>query len=510
MAPFAELWISKIFACAGDADPGFAHRRRVGHRQRGVGGRRDLEQLVGPRRHRVLGGLHDPRARVRHARARRPARQRGPAARGGLLGGQRRRVPGDGTVNAEASAKNVITVGASEGVRPGGHGRLRRGRAERQRGPDRPVLQPRARPTTAASSPTWSPPARASPARGRGTAPTPARGELLAHLHRPRYSMASGTSQAAPAGRGRRGVGARWYLDNVGRRPPSPAMTKALLINTATDLAGGPGNTVAAQPTRAGGGSTSRSAFDSTPREYYDQQPVDLLEAGDTASARVRGPGRLQAREGHAGLDGPAGAGVRQRVRQRPRPRGRRRRADLPRQRLRRAPTRARAAPPTRATTSRACTCHRGPRALVRDGARDDRGRRRPQRTTATDQDFALVVSNATDQPAPQLVHQPTTIDDSARRRRRRRARVRRAGAAERADPQRRPLGLAGGSATLSGGAGLTVTQGTRPTRPSTTTPWARTTTPFGAAPRERGHLRRRRGGDAPIATGPRRRRSRS
>ncbi len=57
----------------------------------------------------------------------------------------------------------------------------------------------------------------------------------------PLYNLVSGTSQAAPAVSGFASLIHTWYRANHGNNTtyPSPAMTKALMINTATDLAGG-------------------------------------------------------------------------------------------------------------------------------------------------------------------------------------------------------------------------------------------------------------------------------
>ena len=72
------------------------------------------------------------------------------------------------------------------------------------------------------------------------------------------YSLVSGTSQAAPQVAGAAALVRDWYEPQRGAAP-SPALTKALLINTATDLAGG--RTARATrsppvptPTRDGGG----------------------------------------------------------------------------------------------------------------------------------------------------------------------------------------------------------------------------------------------------------------
>ena len=55
------------------------------------------------------------------------------------------------------------------------------------------------------------------------------------------YSLVSGTSQAAPEATGFAALLREWYdrEESRGAAVPSPALTKALMVNTATDLAGG-------------------------------------------------------------------------------------------------------------------------------------------------------------------------------------------------------------------------------------------------------------------------------
>jgi hypothetical protein len=50
------------------------------------------------------------------------------------------------------------------------------------------------------------------------------------------YAVTAGTSYAAPAGAGAAAVVRRWYANLFSGNPPSPAMTKAMLINGARDL----------------------------------------------------------------------------------------------------------------------------------------------------------------------------------------------------------------------------------------------------------------------------------
>ena len=54
------------------------------------------------------------------------------------------------------------------------------------------------------------------------------------------YSLVSGTSQAAPDVSGAAALVRDWYrASTAAARRASPALTKAILVNTATDLAGG-------------------------------------------------------------------------------------------------------------------------------------------------------------------------------------------------------------------------------------------------------------------------------
>ena len=157
------------------------------------------------------------------------------------------------------------------------------------------------------------------------------------------YSVISGTSQAAPHVSGAAALMRDWYAREVsGGTPPSPALTKALLVNTATDIAGGltgKGGPIANAPNADQGwgrlnlGARARWDRARVPRPV---RPARRERAEHRARLRRAGLGR--AGQGHARLDGRSGPPEHGRVRERPRPGRDRRRPALSRQRPRRRP----------------------------------------------------------------------------------------------------------------------------------------------------------------------------
>jgi subtilisin-like proprotein convertase family protein len=206
---------------------------------------------------------------------------------------------GYGSVTPPGTAKNVISVGASENVRPIGGSD---GCAVPDSGADDahdiidfssrgPTNDGRLKPDLVAPGTHVT---GASPQHpgyltdGDGTCnPQFPAGNTL-------YSLVSGTSQATPEVSGAAALVRDWYLreHGGGSAAPSPALTKAILVNTASDLVGGEdgkGGAMANVPnTDQGWGRVHMGrVLDSTVRAYHDQAPADLLGASGESVTRA-------------------------------------------------------------------------------------------------------------------------------------------------------------------------------------------------------------------------------
>ena len=324
---------------------------------------------------------------------------------------------GYGTIMAEATAKNVITVGAAEGVRASGSDGCGVPDAGANSANDiidfssrGPTDDGRLKPDLVA------PGTHVSGARprhgaytGNGTC-TPFFGGF--------YSLVSGSSQAAPQVAGAAALVRHWYKRTEGL-DPSPALTKALLLNTATDLAGGDngkGATIAPGPnTDQGWGRVNLgSAFDSTAREYRDQVPADTFTTSGQSVLRTYkaldpgrpvkvtlvwtdAPGATTGAAWVNNLDLEVEAG------------GHRYLGNV----FAGAFSRTGGAADTRNNVESVyLPAGLADRLAVTVKGLQITGDGVPGDADSTDQDFALVVSNAGDQPAPVLVHSSTTLAD--------------------------------------------------------------------------------------------------
>ena len=201
------------------------------------------------------------------------------------------------TLGAPGTAKNVITVGASEGVRASGLD----GCGVPDAGADNyrdiinfssrgPTDDGRIKPDLVGPG-THITSTRSQAGGYTGvsvcTAVFPAGSTL--------YNLSSGTSHSSPALAGIGALLREWYRINIGggTAVPSPAMTKAILAQTSTDLVGGSNGaagTNANVPTQIQGwglGNIAAALDGTTPRVYRDQRDADTLGASGDSVVRT-------------------------------------------------------------------------------------------------------------------------------------------------------------------------------------------------------------------------------
>jgi subtilisin-like proprotein convertase family protein len=329
---------------------------------------------------------------------------------------------GYGTISAEGSAKNVITVGAAEGVRtledlnpdcdpPNTGADSARDIVDfSSRGPtDDGRLKPDlVAPGTHVTG--------AAPQHGGYTGAGVCHAFLTGTTF---YSVVSGTSQATPQVSGAAALLRSWY-QRTKSVEPSPALTKALLINTATDLAdgdGGKGASIAPGPnTDQGWGRVNLgNVFDATARAFHDQLPADVLGASGQSRTRTYAvqstskpvkvtlawtdaPGPTTGNPVMNNLDLVVDA------------RGETYNGNV----FDGSASRTGGSADSRNNVESVyLPAGTSGRFAVKVVGTNISGNGIPGNADSTDQDFALVVSNAVEQASPVLVHDATTIDDT-------------------------------------------------------------------------------------------------
>ncbi|HWM11767.1 MAG TPA: S8 family serine peptidase, partial [Solirubrobacteraceae bacterium] len=326
---------------------------------------------------------------------------------------------GYGTTGDLGSAKNVISVGATESVRASGTDGCGTTNAEADSARDVVSFSSRGPTDDGRRKPDLVAPGThivgAAPQHAGYTAIGVCNKNLAGTTW---YSVASGTSQAAPQVSGAAALVRRWYERAEGAAP-SPALTKALLVNTATDLAGGQngkGDTIAAGPgdDQGWGRVNVGNVFDGTQREFRDQVAQERLTASgerrvkaytvaDTSKpvkvtlAWTDAPGSTTGDPVVNDLDLVVDAG------------GRTYKGNVFSGAFSRTGGAADARNNVESVYLPAGTSGRfavtvGGTTIAGDGV--------PIDADTTDQDFALVVSNGEGAQAPVLVHDRTTVDD--------------------------------------------------------------------------------------------------
>ncbi len=208
--------------------------------------------------------------------------------------------PGFMTVDTPGSAKNVITVGAEENVQAFG-GPDRGGTTDSQADSandmvsfsgNGPCADGRHKPDLAAPGTHVSGGVPQAPNPGQdGTADPCFSGNGISGGPdgpyfpdgQQYYSASSGTSQATPCVSGACALVRQYFINNF-TNPPSPAMTKAYLMNSARYLTGAFANDTLWSDVQGMGGLDLGVAFDGTPRILRDELAADLF----TSSGQTR------------------------------------------------------------------------------------------------------------------------------------------------------------------------------------------------------------------------------
>ncbi len=278
VAPFARVGASKYFDCTGAPSPTFNLATAAASAY--AAGARISNNSWG-----ASGGNYTATAALFDQLVRDASPDPGHQPMVEVLSAGNSGMDGYASLGNQATAKNVITVGAAESVRPSGTDGCGVPNAGADSARDiadfssrGPTNDGRLKPDVVAPGThiTGAAPQHA------GYAAQGVCDKFLAGTAW--YSVASGTSQAAPQVSGAAALVRRWH-QRVHGAAPSPALTKALLVNTATDLGGGDngkGAAIAPGPNHDQGWGRVNlgTVFDGTARDLRDQADT-LTASGD-------------------------------------------------------------------------------------------------------------------------------------------------------------------------------------------------------------------------------------
>jgi subtilisin-like proprotein convertase family protein/subtilisin family serine protease len=285
VAPYARVGASKIFSCTGAppssfspgtiASTAYAAGARISNNSWGSDAKGDYT---------LVSAIYD--ALVRDASPSAGLQQMVEVVSAGNEGDD-----GYGSTGDLGSAKNVISVGAAESVRASGTDGCGATDAAADSARDIATFSGRGPTDDGRRKPDLVAPGTHIVGAAPQHAGYNAAGVCTKYLAGTTwYSVASGTSQAAPHVSGAAALVRRWSQRTRGAAP-SPALTKALLVNTATDLAGGQngkGDAIAAGPgdDQGWGRVNVGTVFDGTQRDIRDQVLQERMTA--TGDRRTR------------------------------------------------------------------------------------------------------------------------------------------------------------------------------------------------------------------------------
>jgi hypothetical protein len=203
--------------------------------------------------------------------------------------------PDNRSTGSPGNAKNVITVGAAENYRPTWSDGCGVGPSEADSARDIASFSSRGPTSDGRTKPDLVAPG--THIQGAATQISNYRGYLVCDRYYPAgqtlYAASSGTSHSTPAVAGAASLFYHYYQQHFSADPPSPAMIKAYLVNSARYQNGLGANDDLPSASQGFGGVFLGRAFDSLPRVLVDQQG-EFTQSGQvyTIRARVVNPGQ--------------------------------------------------------------------------------------------------------------------------------------------------------------------------------------------------------------------------